>query len=86
MQAGCSLCRFYSLRRINVMLDVAKLLYKSKDMLARWSNCVYHSSELENDQELGLSGSGSTSCRRHSKSIVTHERGKMFTGDLRDRA
>ena len=49
------------------MLDVAKLLYKSKDMLARLSNCVYHSSELENDQELGLSGSGSTSCRRHSK-------------------
>ena len=42
--------------------------------------------ELESYHVLGLSGSGRTSYRRHSKSIVTHERGKMFTGDLGDRA
>ena len=86
MQAGCSLCRFCSLRRLKVMLDVADLLNKKKDMLARLSNCVDNSSKLENDQELGLSGSGRTSYRRHSKSIVTQKRGKMFTGDLGDRA
>ena len=38
------------IRRLNVMLDVADLLNKSKDMLARLSDCVDYSSKLENDQ------------------------------------
>ena len=58
VQVGRCLCKFCCLCRTDVTLDVAALLCKSKEMLVGLVNCVDYSSSLEDDQALGLSGSG----------------------------